>query len=302
MQGSSCSSGSKKQRSRNGLPGRRWARPMDHGMCPRLQPHQDQRHNRQRDLQPLGSELLRGWLGAPPLRGGFGAQVADPCDHRQVHHSPNRSQDQHRNANRVLMKSPRRCVDAAHGCQGGESNRQPNPADDKDSGAEALQEGKQEACSAECADAIRIVEETPPHASISNRHRPIGPTHQVPRVFTKKRTGCCRTDNDILCVQSSASTDSLFHSFARPTPFAHNNAPAAHNSYVKAQKAPSVPSAQIRRPVHSALPTQEFESKIGKNKGAKKAIRRRIALSFFRSCGYVIESKRLICRATLLFR
>jgi hypothetical protein len=97
----------------------------------------------------------------------------------------------------------------------------------------------------------------------------------------------------------------LIHFFTRslaPTPFAHNNAPAAHNSYVKAQKAPSVPSAQIRRPVHSALPTQEFESKIGKNKGAKKAIRRRIALSFFRSCGYVIESKRLICRATLLFR
>ena len=50
------------------------------------------------------------------------------------------------------MKSPRRCVDAAHGCQGGESNRQPDPTDDKDSGAKALQEGKQEACSAHGAE------------------------------------------------------------------------------------------------------------------------------------------------------
>jgi hypothetical protein len=90
--------------------------------------------------------------------------MADPRDHGQIQNRPNSGQNQHWNADRVLMKSPRRRVNAAHGCQGRESNRQPDPADDKNSGAEALHEREKEACSAESADAIRIFEEAHAHA------------------------------------------------------------------------------------------------------------------------------------------
>ena len=115
---------------------------MHHRMRPGLQPHKNERSDGQDNLQAF-RPLFFGTPFAPaPLCGRAISQVANPPQHRQIQHRAKRSHDQHGNANRILMPSFRRSVDAACGSQRRKPDRHPNSADSQYRRAQALQEGK----------------------------------------------------------------------------------------------------------------------------------------------------------------
>jgi hypothetical protein len=75
------------------------------------------------------------------LRGGAIAQVADPGEDGEVDDGADGGEDEHGNTDGILMEALGWGVDTTDGGERGKSDGQTDAADDKDSGAQALQKG-----------------------------------------------------------------------------------------------------------------------------------------------------------------
>lgn len=113
---------------------------MDQGVRPRFQPDQDERYDRQDDLQSFGSLLPRAELAATPLRRGARAQMPNPAENGKVDQRARGGHDEHGNADRILVKAFCRRVNATGRRQGCQSDRHPDAADGQHGRAQALQQ------------------------------------------------------------------------------------------------------------------------------------------------------------------
>ncbi len=113
---------------------------MHHRMCPGLKPHEHQSDQGQHHLQPLRPALLHRQLPPSPCGRRPVAQMPNPRQHRQIYDRTHSRQNQHRNPNRILMKSLRRCVNPARCSQRGQPDGHTNSADCQHCRAQTLQQ------------------------------------------------------------------------------------------------------------------------------------------------------------------
>ena len=83
------------------------------GMRPGLKSHQEQRDNREHNLQALRSLFSGGAFAPAPLCGGAVAEVVNPGDHREVYNRSQCGHDQHGNTDGILMPAFGWGVDSA---------------------------------------------------------------------------------------------------------------------------------------------------------------------------------------------
>jgi hypothetical protein len=127
---------------------------VDLGVGPCLQADQDQRKNGQRDLEPLRAPLFRTEFAATPLCGWLSTQPPDPREDSKVYHRSHGREDEHGNADGVLMKPARGGVDAADRGQRGEADGHAKPADSEHGSTQALQQGGSEADATQGAQSL----------------------------------------------------------------------------------------------------------------------------------------------------
>src|ERR1700676_4365866 len=118
---------------------------VNHGVSPGFEAHQNQSDYGQDDLQTLGALFFRRQLATAPLRGGAVAQVANPGQHGQVDDCAGDSNGEHRDPYCILVETACRRVYPACGSGGGKANGHADPADCEHGGANALQQGENEA-------------------------------------------------------------------------------------------------------------------------------------------------------------
>ena len=117
----------------------------DNRVSPNFQADKQQGQNRKGELQPFRALLPAADLPLPPLSRGPRAKAPNPCKYGQVDKRTHSRQQQHGDANCVLVKPAYRCKEAAGDGKGREADSQSDTADREYSGAYALQRRHQQA-------------------------------------------------------------------------------------------------------------------------------------------------------------
>ena len=113
-------------------------------MGPIFSAQQEQRDQRQQQLQDFGASFLwRDWL-LPPGRGGTTAQTPDLAKNQQIHHGTDEGEEHHRDADcgDVYFVGP--LDDAEGGSQGGCSDEQADAAESDECAADTLKEREED--------------------------------------------------------------------------------------------------------------------------------------------------------------
>lgn len=131
---------------------------MHHGMRPRLESYKNKGGNGQRDLEAFGVFLFAREFAAAPLRRGARAQMTDPGEHSQVKDGAGRGEDEHGDADGVLVEAACRSIHSAGRGKGREADRHADAADGENRGAETLEKSEKQARASDgaCTFPIRI--------------------------------------------------------------------------------------------------------------------------------------------------
>lgn len=122
---------------------------MNQRVGPALQAYEGQRDDRQSNLQTHGAPFFSARFAPAPLCRGLVAEMPDPPEDSQIHYCANRGEDQHGDADCILVPAFGGSVDSADGGEGRQSDRDPDTADGEDGCAEALQQREEHAAPAE---------------------------------------------------------------------------------------------------------------------------------------------------------
>ena len=120
--------------------------PMNHRMCNPLCCYKNKREDCEHNLKDLRPPLFRSNSLESPLSSRPRSKRANAPDDIEVDQRTNRRDNHHRNANRVPVKTARRCVDPNRRfCKRAQTNRNTNAADRNHRRAGALQDNKNKA-------------------------------------------------------------------------------------------------------------------------------------------------------------
>ena len=118
---------------------------MDHGVGDELGGNDGQREQGEGELEALGAAFAGREFAATPGGRGAGAEAPDAEEHGEIDDGAEGSDDEHGDADGVLMEAGRRGVGSAGGGEGAETDGDADAADGEHGGAGALQDGEEDA-------------------------------------------------------------------------------------------------------------------------------------------------------------